>query len=267
MSVGDLSADSPLIADLNLPVVWDNRLIANGFRVVPSDCRKYCNSILISATALLFVGGCTNVPPKSDFNGLLKSSADARSIGHEDQAANDLKEAFDLLPQKSDPKREQAVNQLYTQILALAADLKKSGRLSLSNTMYEKAISIETECTLADKPSATDLRKETDEVFAQEEKILATASNTPDLRAKEKEFRHTSDILKKLYEKGEYRKVENEGIKHLESVRGMCGTDDTLYDEPARFISRLCSFRTNWLRLLRFWSVMRKNWTLSAKMI
>ncbi len=171
---------------------------------------------------------------KSDFTGLLKSSADARSIGHEDQAANDLKDAFDLLPPKSDPKREQSVNQLYTQILALAADLKKSGRLSLSNTMYDKAIAIETECTLADKPSATALRKETDEVFAQEEKILATASNTPDLRAKEKEFRHTSDILKKLYEKGEYRKVETEGIKHLERVRGMCGTDDTLYDEARK---------------------------------
>ncbi len=201
---------------------------------MPSERSKCCNSILISVTALLLIGGCTNAQTKSDFDGLLKSSATARSIGHEDLAANDLKEAFDLLPPKNDLKRVQRVNQLYPQLLALAADLRKSGRLSLSNTMYEKAIAIETECTLADKPSATDLRKETEDVFAQEEKILASATDKPDLRLKEMEFRRTSGILKKLFAKGEYRKVEAEGIKHSQSVRAMCGTDSALYDEARK---------------------------------
>jgi tetratricopeptide (TPR) repeat protein len=234
VSVGDLSAVSPFFGDFDQPVLWDNRTDSKWISIVPSDRRQCCNSILISLTALLLIGGCTNAQTKSDFDGLLKSSATARSIGHEDLAANDLKEAFDSLPPNDDPKRVQRVNQLYPQLLALAADLKKSGRLSLSNTMYEKAMAIEAECTLADKPSATALRKETDEVFAQEEKILATASNTPDLRLKEKEFRNTSEVLKKLFAKGEYRKVETEGLKHSESVRALCGTDSALYDEARK---------------------------------
>lgn len=201
---------------------------------MPSNRRKPYKSILISLTTLLLIVGCTNAQKKGDFAGLLKSSADARSIGHEDLAANDLKEAFDLLPAKNDPNREKAVNQLYAQLLVLAADLRKSGRLSLSNTMYDKAIEIENECTTAGKASAKALKLETEEVFAQEEKILDVASNTSDLRKKEKEFRSTSAKLKRLFEKGDYQRVEIEGIKHSENVRALCGTDSALYDEARK---------------------------------
>lgn len=234
MSVGDLSAVSPLFGDLDNRFCGTIDLTANGFRIVPSNRRKPCKSILISLATLLLIAGCTNAQKKGDFAGLLKSSADARSIGHEDLAANDLKEAFDLLPAKNDPSREQSVNQLYAQILVLAADLRKSGRLSLSNTMYDKAIEIENECTTAGKASAKALKLETEEVFAQEEKILDVASNTSDLRKKEREFRSTSESLKKLFENGQYQKVEIEGIKHLESVRALCGTDSPLYSEARK---------------------------------
>ncbi len=188
--------------------------------------------LVFLTTVLLF--GCTSQEKKSDFAGLIQSSIKARSVGHEDLAANDLKEAFDALPPQGDPKRTPAVNQLYPEILELAAELRKSGRLSLSNTMYDKAIEIESQCTIAGKASATALKQDTEKVFDIEEKMLAGASTKPDLRAKEREFRHTSATLRKHFEKGEYRRVESEVTKHLESVRALCGTGDTIYDEARK---------------------------------
>lgn len=180
--------------------------------------------------------GCASADEKSKFAGLIQSSIEARAIGHEDLAANDLKEAYELLPPKSDSKRVLAVNQLYPEIIELARDLGKSGRFSLSHTMFDKAIEIEPECTIAGKLSATALKQETEEVFDTEEKILGRGSNVNGLRAREKQLRHISDILKKRFEKGEFSAVEAEATKHLEVVRAACGTASPQYEEVRKVL-------------------------------
>ncbi len=179
---------------------------------------------------------CTTADEKDKFAGLIQSSIKARSVGHEDLSANDLKEAFELLPPPGDPKRVEAVNQLYPEIVELARELGKSGRFSLSHTMYDKAIEIEQECTIAGKSSAAALKQETEKVFDTEEKILDRASSSNDLRTREKQLRHTTDNLKKRYEKGEYLTVEAEAKQHLEVVRAALGTASPQYDEIRKVV-------------------------------
>jgi tetratricopeptide (TPR) repeat protein len=194
---------------------------------------KYCYFVLLSIFVLV---GCASTDERSKFAGLIQASINARSVGHEDLAANDLKESYELLPPEGDPKRVQAVNQLYPEIIELARELGKSGRFSLSHTMYDKAIEIEKECTIAGKPSATALKQESEKVFDSEEKILDRAASSNDLTTKEKQLRSTSDILEKRFEKGEYQAVEIEAKKHLEVVRAAFGTASPQYDKIRRVV-------------------------------
>lgn len=195
---------------------------------------NYCCCLILLSIFVLV--GCTTTEEKSKFAGLIQSSIKARTIGHEDLAANDLKEAFELLPPQGDPKRVESVNQLYPEIIELARELAKSGRFSLSHTMYDKAIEIEKECTIAGKPSATALKQDTEKAFDTEEKILSHAASSNDLRSKEKQLNNTTDNLKQRFEKGEFLTVEPEAKKHLEVIRAAFGTDSPQYDEVRKIL-------------------------------
>lgn len=195
-----------------------------------SPTAQFFTSNMLAAIMVFSLTGCGEASKKADFEKLIKSSNRARSIGHEDLAANDLKEALELLPPQSNSDRTMAVNLIYPEILALAADLRKSGRLSLSNTMYDRAIEIENDCTLPDKASAASLKKETEKMFDIEENILAKATSTNDLRAKEEALEATTNGFKDSLSKGDYEIIHKEGMKHFERVRLVSGEAGQLYE-------------------------------------
>ena len=201
-----------------------------------SPTAQFLTSNMLAAIMLFSLTGCGETSKRADFEKLIKSSNKARSIGHEDLAANDLKEALELLPPQSNSERTAAVNLIYPEILALAADLRKSGRLSLSNTMYDRAIEIENDCTLPDKASAASLKKETEKMFDIEESILAKATSTNDLRSKEEALEATTNRFKDSLSKGDYENIHKEGMKHFERVRVVSGEAGNLYDGIRRVV-------------------------------
>ncbi|HNB20802.1 MAG TPA: tetratricopeptide repeat protein [Candidatus Melainabacteria bacterium] len=196
-------------------------------------------SHLISASLLIvlaFASGCSDSTKKDDFSALILDGASARSAGHEDRAANSLKEAFDLLPAKGDPKRSACINQLYPEILALASDLRQSGRFSLSKTMLDKAIEIESECTIPDKKSATVLRSETEKIGEMELSLLRRADKAKELRDELKQLKHTTRDLVKQFDSGDFDRVAKDGRAHLEVLRKTRGAASKAYCEARRLV-------------------------------
>jgi hypothetical protein len=104
--------------------------------------KRRCANVLLSMFLLIILNvtsGCSGPAKKDDFAGLMKSAQTARSTGHEDLAANCLKDAFDKLPAKDNAARVQAINQIYPEILALASDLRESGRFFLYKKNFVKS--------------------------------------------------------------------------------------------------------------------------------
>lgn len=191
---------------------------------------------LLAAVVLFSMTGCGDDPRKANFEKLIKSSNKARSIGHEDLAANDLKEALELLPANATSERTKSINLIYPEILALAADLRKSGRLSLSKTMYDRAIAIERDCTLPDKASASALKKETENMLDIEENILTKATSTNDLKTKEAALEATTSKFRDALAAGDYATIHKDGMKHLERVRMVSGEAAQLYESIRKVV-------------------------------
>lgn len=173
--------------------------------------------------------GCSGPAKKDDFAGLMKSAQAARSTGHEDLAANCLKDAFDHLPAKDNVARTQAVNQIYPEILALASDLRESGRFSLSKTMLDKAIEIESECTIEGRQSAVAVKVETEKMGDMELNLLKRADKTKDLRNELRQLKHTTKDLAKQFQQGDYEQVARDGRVHLELMRKTRGVASNAY--------------------------------------
>lgn len=186
------------------------------------------------AAFLLF--GCSSESKKDDLPALVKSSAKARAGGHEDAAANDLKEAFERLPQKGSARRIECINQLYPETIELSILLRQLGRLSLANTMLDKAIEIEPECTIQDKQSAVALKKETERVGEMEATLIKRADKAKELRDGLKELKHTTRDLSKLFARGDFEQVARDGRKHLEILRKSRGAASNAYCDARRLV-------------------------------
>jgi hypothetical protein len=209
-------------------VAFDGYLVVQKRRFYPLS--QFLTANMLAVIMLLSLAGCGGDSKSAQFEKLIKSSNKARSIGHEDLAANDLKEALEFLPATNDPDRVTAVNIIYPEILALAADLRKSGRLSLSNTMYDRAIEIERECTIAGKESAISLKQETEKMFDMEENILTEATTSNDLRKKENALAATTIKYEEILGRGDYARIHGEGMKHFERIRTVSGEAGQLHD-------------------------------------
>lgn len=195
---------------------------------------KVSKIFLLSSALVLFAAGCAPVSNKPDISKLIKSSIEARAAGHEDLAANDLKEAYENLPASGTPGRVEAINQLYVPTLDLAADLRKSGRLSLSNTMYDKAIEIESECTIGGRASAKHLKRETEEVFEAEERIITTAGTSSAEKARTKALQHETESLERRVLTDDPKPLEAEALKHLDVIRNSFGIASFQYVDAVR---------------------------------
>lgn len=191
---------------------------------------------LCSLLILSFATGCGETAKKDNFAELITDGATARSAGHEDRAANSLKEAFELLPPQSDPKRVACVNKLYPETLALASALRQSGRFSLSKTMLDKAIEIESECTLPGKKSAIELRAETEKVGEMELSILKRADKAKELRHELKQLKLTTRDLVKQFDSGDFEQVARDGRAHLEVLRKTRGAASNAYCDARRLV-------------------------------
>lgn len=191
--------------------------------------RSTLNRLLLSAATIALVAGCAPTEKKNSFSHLLSSATAARASGHEDECAVYLKEAFERLPPKSEHERQKSIDSLYMETVALAKDLAKSGRLSLSKTMFEKAVEIEAECSISDKPLASELQLETEKIGAIEVNLLKRANKTNDSRTELKAFKRTTNALKRLYRAGQYKRVVKEGRAHLESMRKARGVESEAY--------------------------------------
>lgn len=200
-----------------------------------------CKIYLLSVAVSTFVLGCSSVEKKTDIAALVKSSIDARATGNEDLAANELKEAYELLPPKNSVGRVEAINQLYTPTLDLAAELSKAGRFSLSNTMYDKAIEIESECTVSRKRSATQLKRESEQVFDTEEKILTKATTVGEMKAKTLEMQRFTDGLARRLQSEDPKKVEADARKHLQLIRDSFGVASSQYLDILRVVENALS--------------------------
>lgn len=205
--------------------LWMDGYLINSLKV-----SKIC---LLSSALVLFAAGCAPVSDKPDISKLIKSSIEARAAGHEDLAANDLKEAYENLPTRG-PGRVEAINQLYVPTLDLAADLRKSGRLSLSNTMYDKAIEIEPECTLGGRSSARRLKRETEEVFDTEERIITNQSTYSAQKARIKALQDKTESLERRVLTDDPKPLEDEAIKHLDVIRNSFGVASSQYVDAVR---------------------------------
>ena len=190
---------------------------------------KTCKICLLCLTLSTFTYGCTPAEVKPDIAALIKSSIEARKSGHEDLAANDLKEAYEHLPPKNSANRLEAINQLYTPTLDLAAELSKSGRFSLSETMYDKAIEIEAECTIANKPSAAEMMRDTQKVFETEETIVTKAATGGEMKTKTKVLQDITLSLARRLPNEDPKKIEFEARKHLEVSRSSFGVASYQY--------------------------------------
>ncbi len=180
--------------------------------------------------------GCSTPEKKDDFAGLIKAAQTARTSGHEDLAANCLKEAFEKLPAKDNAVRAQAINQIYPEILALAADLQKLGRFSLSKTILDKAIEIESECTIEGKQSAVAVKEETEKVGELEINLLKRADKSNELKAELKQLKHTTKDLVKQFHQGNYSVVAHEGRAHLEVLRKTRGVPSNAYCDARNLV-------------------------------
>jgi len=193
--------------------------------------------LICTCCALSFICGCAPAAKKTDdFTSLIKSSAQSRTSGHEDAAANDLKEAFDRLPASGAAERADCINKLYPEILELSVLLRQLGRLSLANTLLDKAIEIEPECTLRDKQSAVALKKETERVGEMEVALIKRADKARELRDGLKELKHTTRDLSKLFAKGDFEQVARDGRRHLELLRKSRGAASNAYCDARRLV-------------------------------
>ncbi len=200
-----------------------------------------CKIYLIGLAVSTFVLGCSPAEKKPDIAALVKSSIAARAIGKEDLAANELKEAYEHLPPRNSAGRVEAINQLYTPTLDLAAELSKAGRFSLSNTLYDKAIEIESECTISRKQSATQLKRESEQVFDTEEKILSKATTVGEMKAKTLEMQRVTDALARRLQSEDPKKVEAEARKHLQVIRNSFGVASHQYLDILRVLENALS--------------------------
>lgn len=193
--------------------------------------RRYSNILffILLLVTLSSTSGCTQATKKEDFGSLIKSAQTARASGHEDLAANCLKEAFELLPPKESAARVQSINQIYPEILALASDLRQSGRFSLSKTILDKAIEIEPECTIEGKKSAIDVKAETEKVGDLELNLLKRADKVKELKGELKQLKHTTKDLLKQFQRGDYESVARDGRAHLEVMRKTRGVASNAY--------------------------------------
>lgn len=189
-----------------------------------------------ATTAIMCLAACGQTVKKDVFADLINDGAQARSTGHEDRAANSLKEAFEMLPPVGSPKRVECVNRLYPEILALSADLRRSGRFSLSKTMLDKAIEIESECNLPDKKSAVALKEETEKVGEMELSLLKRADKAKELRFELKQLKHTTRDLAKQFASGDFEQVARDGRAHLEVLRKTRGVASKAYCDARRLI-------------------------------
>ncbi|MCC7532017.1 MAG: tetratricopeptide repeat protein [Candidatus Melainabacteria bacterium] len=190
---------------------------------------------------LLFISlsvttGCSGPAKKDDFASLITSAQAARATGHEDLAANCLKDAFDTLPGKNNPGRAQSINQIYPEILALALDLRQSGRFSLSKTMLDKAIEIEPECTIEGKQSAVVVKEETEKMGEMEINLLKRADKAKDLKDELKKLKLTTRDLVKQFQKGDYDQVARDGRAHLEVLRKTRGVASNAYCDARNLV-------------------------------
>ena len=186
--------------------------------------------------AAVFLFGCSTEPKTDNFAALVKSSAKARTSGHEDAAANDLKDAFERLPQKGIAERTECINKLYPETIELSILLRQLGRLSLANTMLDKAIEIEPECTISGKQSAVALKKETERVGELEMTLIKRADKAKELRDGLKELKHTTRDLSRLFDKGDFEQVARDGRKHLEILRKSRGAASNAYCDARRLV-------------------------------
>ncbi len=201
--------------------------------------RRRCANLLLSM--LLFVSlnlntGCSGPAKKDDFADLMKSAQAARATGHEDLAANCLKDAFDNLPGKDNAGRAPSINQIYPEILALASDLRQSGRFSLSKTMLDKAIEIESECTIEGKQSAVAVKEETEKMGDMEINLLKRADKAKDLKNELKKLKLTTRGLFKQFQKGDYDQVARDGRAHLEVLRKTRGVASNAYCDARNLV-------------------------------
>ncbi len=188
------------------------------------------------AATLCICAGCSRLPQENNFNSLIQSSQKSRSLGHEDAAANDLKEAFEKLPPRENAQRVQSVNQLYPEILALASALRQSGRFSLSKTLLDMGIEIEPECTIDGKQSARALKEETEKFGDMEISLLKRADKAKELRQELKQLKHTTKDLSKAFLNGEYKQVARTGRAHLETLRKTRGAASNAYCDARRIV-------------------------------
>jgi hypothetical protein len=218
--------------------LWDN-FDAYGWTVFLISSLKVSKICLLSSALVLFAAGCAPMSNKPDISKLIKSSIEARAAGHEDLAANDLKEAYENLPASGTPGRVEAINQLYLPTLDLAADLRKSGRLSLSNTMYDKAIEIEAECTIGGRASARRLKRETEEVFDTEERIITTAGTSSAEKVRTKALQDETESLERRVLTGDPKPLEEEALKHLGVIRNSFGIASFQYVDAFRVTAEI----------------------------
>lgn len=183
-----------------------------------------------------FIESCTHERKDDDFAKLIKSAANSRTTGHEDAAANDLKEAFDRLPPEGNDGRIERINKLYPEIIELSILLRQLGRLSLARTMLNKAVEIEPECTVEGKKSAVALKDETERVGEMEITLIKRADRAAELRDELKELKQTTRGLSKLFAKGDFEQVARDGRRHLEILRRNRGAASDAYCDARRLV-------------------------------
>ncbi|HNB24011.1 MAG TPA: tetratricopeptide repeat protein, partial [Candidatus Melainabacteria bacterium] len=222
---------SAVLADYMLQstlLLWDN-LPCIELMVAMKISSRACQICLLWAAISTFLFGCTPAQNKPDIASLVRSSVKARAAGHEDLAANDLKEAYEHLPPEHTAERVEAINQLYIPTVELASELGKSGRFSLATTMFDRAIAIEPECTLANKPSAAALKRESDKAFDTEENILTSATTAGHIKEKTLKMQHVTESLARRLQTEEPKNIEAEIRKHLQNTRESFGVASYQY--------------------------------------
>ncbi len=117
----------------------------------------------------------------------------------------------------------------HPEVLALASDLRQSGRFSLSKTILDKAIEIESECTIEGKKSAIDVKAETEKTGDLELSLLKRADKVNELKGELKQLKHTTRDLMKQFQRGDYQSVARDGRAHLEVMRKTRGVASNAY--------------------------------------
>jgi len=198
--------------------------------------KKLLKTICSLLAVVCLFSSCSTAPKKDEFSDFINSSKKSRSLGHEDAAANDLKQAFDALAPKGKSGRVEQINLIYPEIIALSSELRQSGRFSLAKTMLDKAIQIQTECTLQDKKSAVLLKEETERVGELEISLIKRADKAKELRNELKELKQTTKGLAKLFGRGDFEQVARDGRRHLEILRKSRGAASNAYCDARRVV-------------------------------